>query len=101
MGNTSLQMFQDWSSRNDVHLNRHLSILKRQSDIFARYVDAIKSYPVSAPEFVAEIMNLHSSIVVLLDELRETNDSFVQDCDDFKNILDTLRSEVLKVYNEK
>ena len=94
MTNT-LEGFKAWSLRNSTHMDRHLSILRRQSDVFRDYVELIKSRPANSDEFLSEVMKLHQRVNLLVEEMKETNDSFVDDCNDFQVVLCDLKLMVL------
>lgn len=93
----TLEMFEDWSGRHHTHVDRHILILNKQAESLRSYVELIKNHPVNDYEFLVEILKIHGKLVTLIDELAETNHSFIQDCDDFREILDSLKQDFLKV----
>lgn len=93
----TLEMFEDWSARHHTHVDGHILILNKQAESLRSYIELIRSRPVNDDEFLTEILKIHGKLVTLIDELGETNLSFIQDCDDFRDILDSLKQDFLKV----
>lgn len=93
----TLEMFEDWSARHHTHVDRHILILNKQAESLRSYIELIRSRPVNDDEFLTEILKIHGKLVTLIDELGEINLSFIQDCDDFRDILDSLKQDFLKV----
>ena len=93
----TISEYRDWAIRDAIHRDRHISILQRQSNVFSRYIDLCKSHPANSQEFEDELMRLHNSIISLLDEMKEVNELFSEDCSGFIHIVDTLKEEIEKI----
>lgn len=91
----SMRKFETWNDVHGVHLNRHVSIIQRQADVFQGYIDLVQSYPVNTPEFLDGIMKLHKRVGQLAEEMKEVNDTFVEDCSSFQDVLTTMQEEIL------
>ena len=100
MKNNSLEEFEGWSSRHGTHMDRHVSILNRQADVFKNYLAILRTHPVNSIEFYNEILALHNLIADLLGEMEEVNIAFIQDIDDFRLMLTTLKGEILGYHEE-
>lgn len=95
-----LEEFMDWSDRNAVHLNRHISIANKQTDNLRAYVELFQKYPANSIEFKVEVEKLLFGIGELANELQETTSQFSQDAADFMGILDGIKQEFLKRAHE-
>lgn len=93
----TLEKFQEWSTQNGVHLNRHIVVMQKQAQNLRAYVDLFERYPANSVEFKVEVEKLLSQIGDIATEMKEVNDSFAQDCDRFVDILNSLKQDILRV----